>query len=236
MVDEKRLYFIPIIAHALNSENPRQALKEAFDEIKALGTRSEFQEGFQQFLNFVQETVKFSGTEPDQQIPLLQEAIYRLIYDLATGRFEDDEDQKKVLLQTIKSNPEWESEYDRIKTEARAFLPPDTSMEIELLVDKELIGSFPMSAGTNYISSIQSGSYEIRFSNGRIIWEGNLTREDLIWSQAFPEKSLPMAAESEFVEQRPTKAISLLNGELSLYVYAGLESGEIKIEIGDKSR
>ena len=74
----------------------------------------------------------------------------------------------------------------------------------------------------------------VRFSNGRVLWEGDLTKEDLIWAFAYPAMDLPMAAETEAGQQDPTRAISLLEGEFILYVFAGLEAGEIKIDAGER--
>ena len=63
MTDSKRLYFIPIIARALSSDDPKQAMKEAFDEIRELGNQPEYQEGYRQFLEFVKAAVEPSGEE-----------------------------------------------------------------------------------------------------------------------------------------------------------------------------
>jgi hypothetical protein len=73
------------------------------------------------------------------------------------------------------------------------------------------------------------GKHKVRLSNGRVLWEGDLEKEDLIWAFAFPERDLPMAAQTESHVQEPTKTLSLLEGELIMYVYAGLESGKMRL-------
>jgi len=78
------------------------------------------------------------------------------------------------------------------------------------------------------IGNVLPGRYTVRFSNGRVLWEGELSKEDLLWAYAFPGKDLAMAAETEVSQGKPTRTISLLSGEIMLSVFAGLESGQIK--------
>jgi len=231
----KRLYFVPIIARALTSDNPKKAMDDAFDEIRELGNQPEYKEGFHQFIEFVKATVKPSGEESEQGIQLTRNAIYRLIYDLATDSFEGERAEREALISTLRSISEWNAEYERIKGEARAFLAPETPIEVEVVKEDQIIGSSLIAADPSTISPISPGRYTLRFSNGRILWEGNLTKEDVIWSFAFPEKDLAMAAESEPHQQEPTRTISLLDGEFVMQIFAGLESGEIRLKSGQKN-
>lgn len=234
MSDSKRLYFIPIIARAISSENPQQAMDEAFDEIRDLGNQPEYQEGYRQFQEFVKTAVKPSGEEMERKKQIIRNAIHRLIYDLVTDTFDGDEDQKDALISAIKSNPEWGTEYELTKDEVQDFLAPEAIIEIEVLKDEQLIGSISTIKESDQVSLIFPGKYMIRFSNGRVLWEGNITREDVIWTYAFPGRDLPMAAETEPLHQEPTRTLTLLDGELIIYVFAGLESGRIRIKSGQK--
>ena len=232
MKDSKILYFIPIIAQALSSVDPKQAMKEAFSEIRELGNQAEYEEGFRQFLKFIEVAVKPSDQDSKERVQLVKNVIYRLIYDLATDTFDGDEEQKDALLNAFISFPEWKAEYERIKEEAQAFEAPETPLEVEVLKGDQIIGSSVLSAKTTFISSISPGNYKIRFSNGRILWEGDILREDVIWAFAYPDKDLPMAAETEPPQREPTRTLNLLNGELIIQVFAGLESGEIRLKSG----
>jgi len=232
MDDSKRLYFIPIIARALKSDNPQRAMDEAFDEIRELGSQQEYEEGFRQFMEFAKAAVTPSGAKPEQKAQLVRDAIYRLIHDLAADTFEGDEDQKEALINALRSSPEWNAEYESIKEEAPAFLASKRPMEIEVLKEDQVIGSFTSPGDVASIGSIAPGRYTVRLSNGRVLWKGDLTKEDLIWTYAFPGKDLAMAAETEPYKQEPTKAVSLLDGELIMQVFAGLESGEVRIKSG----
>ena len=230
MNDSKRLYFIPIIARAMNSDNTRNAMVEAFDEIQKLGNQPEYQEGYRQFLEFVKTTVRPSDEKTDRKTQIIRNAIHCLICDLVSDTFDGDEDQKNTLIKAIKSDPEWRTEYERIKDETQEFLAPEVALEIEVLKDNQIIGYFSTSKETDQVSPIFPGKYMIRFSNGRILWEGDIAREEIIWTYAFPGRDLPMAAETEPLQQEPTKILTLLDGELTIYVFAGLESGRFKIE------
>ena len=47
------LYFIPILAKALRQSDPKAAFLDAFDTIKTLGSEPEYQEGYHQFIRFM---------------------------------------------------------------------------------------------------------------------------------------------------------------------------------------
>ena len=232
MKANKRLYFIPIIARAFSSVDPKRAMEEAFSEIRELGNQAEYEEGFRQFLKFVEVSVKPSAQDSEERIQIVKNAIYRLIYDLATDTFDGDEEQKHALIKAFRNIPEWKAEFERIKEEAQVFQAPETPMEVEVLKGDRIIGSSAISIEPTSISSISPGNYTIRFSNGRVLWEGNILPKDVIWAFAYPDKDLPMAAETEPSRREPTRTLILLNGELIIQVFAGLESGEIRLKSG----
>ena len=232
MTDSKKLYFIPIIARALSSVEPKRAMEEAFSEIRELGNQAEYAEGFRQFLEFVKSVVTPSAQDSEERIQLVKNAIYRLIYDLATDTFDGDEEQKDALINAFRIIPEWNAEYERIKEETQAFQASETPMEVEVIKGDRVIGSSAISIEPTSISSISPGNYTIRFSNGRVLWEGNILPKDVIWAFAYPDKDLPMAAETEPSQREPTRTLILLNGELIIQVFAGLESGEIRLKSG----
>jgi len=232
MSDKKALYFIPIIARAIESTNPKRAMIVAFDKIVELGDKPEYKEGYRQFSEFLKATFMPTEEEDDKKIELIKHAIRRLIYDLVTDTFEGDEEQKEALVVAFKNKSQWNNEFNRIENEAQPFLPPETPMEIELLMGEQLVESFLISNIPITISSVSPGRYVVRISNGRLLWEGEIRREDVIWTYAFPQKDFPMAAKTETLHQEPTRTISLLDGELIIYVFAGLESGRVIIKSG----
>ena len=230
MANTKRLYFVPIIARAIDSDDPKKAMAEAFDEISELGKKSAYFQGFRQFLEFVKLTSKPFGENADQKNQLVKNAILRLMCDLATDTFEGDENQKNALITSIRGNPQWNAEFELIKKEAHDFLAPETPIDVEILMGEKIIGSISVFNDAASIDSIFPGHYVVRFSSGRLLWLGDLTREDVIWTYAFPERELALAAETEPIQQEPTRTIALLKGELIMYVFAGLESGKILLK------
>jgi len=230
MIADKKLFFIPTIARALQSDDPRRAMEEAFEEIRELGKEDEYKEGYQQFREFIKLALTPSDEASGQRVRLLKDAIYRLLHDLATDTFEGDEEQKEAMIGTLRSYPEWDAEYVRIVEEAQALFPPRIQLRVEVLRKTQIIGSFPISPDPAIIGAITPGNYTVQFSNGRILWEGELAKEDLIWAYAFPGKDLAMAAETEASQREPTRKISLLKGEITVSVFPGLETGQIRIE------
>lgn len=213
MPDSKKLFFIPIIAKALESEDPVKAIKDAFDEIRNLGKLPEYKDGFDQFLEFINFTAMLS------------------IDDLISEDLDGNDEQKETLISALKSRPEWKAEFDRINKMAQNLYLFDHEIGVEILREDQVIGSFLVSEMSATFCHISPGNYTIRLTNGRVVWKGNLTREDLLWAFAYPGKGLAIAAETETDDQKPTKIESILDGELELSVFAGLESGEIKIRV-----
>ena len=221
MANTKRLYFVPIIARAIDSDDPKKAMAEAFDEISELGKKSAYFQGFRQFLEFVKLTSKPFGENADQKNQLVKNAILRLMCDLATDTFEGDENQKNALITSIRGNPQWNAEFELIKKEAHDFLAPETPIDVEILMGEKIIGSISVFNDAASIDSIFPGPY---------VDADPIKTKDVIWTYAFPERELALAAETEPIQQEPTRTIALLNGELIMYVFAGLESGKILLK------
>mgnify|MGYP001081935287 CR=1 FL=1 len=112
------LYFIPIIAKALEQKDTEQSLKKAVEKIKSLGTMPEYKQGyeqFEQFMDIVNEQVK--KKEPDDLSG--KDLIMELIIDLASDTFEGSDDDRQKALSIIKSHPQWQKEYDQLVTEIK---------------------------------------------------------------------------------------------------------------------
>jgi len=234
MASDNNLYFIPIIARALKSDNPKKALHEAFDEIRQLGTRPEYAEGFLQFIEFTRAFLDPSGRTSEDWIQHIRNAVVRLMYDLVTHTFMGSKEQEKALLSAFRKMPEWRAEYERVSKEAESVLSHEQPIGFQILRMDRILGTFAVSELPTTLFSIRPGRYVVRFSNGRVLWEGDLTKEDVIWAFAYPAMDLPMAAETDRTHKTPTRSISLLNGELLIYVFAGLETGELTIDEGKR--
>ena len=203
MKKDHNLYFIPLLAEAFDQEDRTAALRAAIQEIIQLGDRPEYRKGFEQFLSF-----------------------------LAVGREQsldkDDLDSiKSDILQIIISN----SETDRLIEELLHKMGAEPGLALELYRDKELLETRPAPTKGNeaVFKNITPGDYTIKFSNGRVIWQGTITTKDVVWKSAFPDKDYKMVAAIEKEEPDCTKSVRILDGEMSLAIHAGLETGRISI-------
>ena len=78
------------------------------------------------------------------------------------------------------------------------------------------------------------GHYLIKLDTGRVIWEGSFTERALVWSKARPGRSLTVTAQTETPTEIPSFEVDLLQGELLLRVYPGIESGRLEVTRQDR--
>ena len=79
---------------------------------------------------------------------------------------------------------------------------------------------------------IGPGSYRVKTDTGLLLWEGNVTEDDVSWTRAFPEEPLPMAADTEKPLRELRRTIPLPEHGLVLCFHAGVESGSLEIKMG----
>ena len=223
-MNDNLLYFISIIARALQSPDVDKALRDAFCQIKDKGIQDRYVEGYRNFELFMQEVYnRYQVTATND--------VRKLIALLGTGMFEGTLQEKESLLNIINSNPDWKAEYEAFRhTETHEDLTQDFPV-IAVLSEEGLVReiTFTKVSGCESIDNIVPGNYKLEFVNtGWIIWAGHLAAEKLIWSEVPKSENLSLAAGAPI----PTGEIKLLgNGELMLYTYAGTESGRIEIEL-----
>ncbi len=220
-MSDNLLYFISIIARALQSPDVEKALRDAFHEIKKKGKEERYAEGFRNFELFM-------DTVCSRHEAVTNDYIRELIAELATGTFEGAEQEKRVLTNIICSHPQWKAEYEAFcRMEAHEDLT-QVFPEIAVLSEKgpARYVSFPKGPGSQRLNDIIPGNYRLELTNtGWTIWEGKLTAEELILPEG---ENLSLAAGVG----APTKKIDLLNnGEVILRTYAGIESGCVDIEL-----
>jgi hypothetical protein len=218
------LYFISIIAKALRSPDVERVLRDAFREIKKKGTEERYAEGFRNFELFMQQVYnRCRITEAD--------CIRELIVRLDTETFEGSVQEKELLLNIINSHPDWKAEYEAF---CHMEVPEDQMQElpvIAVLSQKGLVKeiTFTKVPGCESIDNIVPGNYKLKLVNtGWTVWEGKLTAKELIWPEG---KSLSLAAETKGARIPPASKKVLLDGDLILRTYAGIESGRIEIEL-----
>ena len=62
------LYFLPIIAQALQKPDPRAALRQALEKIRTMGEDPRYRLGYQQFVRFMDTTRRPRAGEDDVPI------------------------------------------------------------------------------------------------------------------------------------------------------------------------
>jgi hypothetical protein len=218
----ENLFFIPIIAQALRGHNVENALRKAFQKIKRMGADERHAEGYRNFELFMEEAYnRYQITATDH--------VRELIDQLGTGMLEGPIQEKGSLLDIIRSQPEWEAEYKEFccmeadENRTRDFPVIEVSNDKGLIIRK----TFEKVPSRISFKDIVPGSYKIKLVNtGWIIWEGELTTKELIWT------TLHMAAETKGTQKQPTNEIDLLdNGKIILHTYAGSEKGSIEIKL-----
>ena len=225
------LYFIPIIAEALRQKDPEGALRRAFDRIKLLGEQQPYVIGFEQFESFMAIVEAKRSTDHAG----LSEAnmVSTFLADLATDMFEGSEDERQKALSLIRSQPQLRREYDTLVGEIQWLNRRPAGISITIFrenreFDLVLYEKIPDS---KTVEDISPGHYRVTFTTGRLIWEGEFTERDLLWTRAFPGKPLRLAADTVQEKDRPTREIITLDGEMVIRVFAGIESGRIEITI-----
>jgi len=223
------LYFIPIIAKALGQKDTQQSLKQAFEQIKSLGTNPDHENGYGQFQRFMDLVNQHTKKRPD--IQLKSALVKELIVELATDTFEGSCEDKKKALNIVKSNPQWQKEYDKLIAEIEELSRIPKDIEILLSRNNKPFKSIKFAdiPGSKTIDKIAAGLYKVSFASGQMIWEGQLTDQDLVWAMAYPGRPFDMAADTTGQGPQPVKQIDLFEGKIIIQIYPSIEGGSMKI-------
>jgi hypothetical protein len=222
------LCFIPMIAEAFERSDPQSALRETFDRIKNIGRQPGRAEGFRQFLRFMDELAReHSRTGSTEESSVLDDVAASCVKRL-TGT---DGDPEATRTPDIAGPSASQETYERFCTSIRGATDRLPVREIIVERDGVMIAGFALeqAADTHTIHDAAPGHYLLCLESGRVLWECELTDQDLVWSAAFPGRFLPMAADSGHPSAEPTHEASLIGDRLVLCVHPGVESGSIAI-------
>ena len=221
------LYFLTILAQALRQPEPRRSLENAFAQIMRMGAQGPYAEGFSNFSHFMDVARSHADT-------VAMDAARELITELVTGALEAGE-QEAALLGVIKSQPAWNAEYEQMRAEQAGQSASRESVPVIGVFGPEgKIGEmvFERRPGRASVGGISPGVCVLRLLNtGLVLWEGELAAQDLIWTAAYGDRALPLAAQTEGGHRRPTRRQVLPGGQMVLRTFAGLEKGTIELEL-----
>lgn len=220
------LYFLPILMMALqHGDDVAGAMQKAQLAIQHLGRQDRFQDGFSQFNALMAEI-------SDHHNLWLEASLAERLYDLAANTVEEKTTASPELLKLMRQFTDCETLY-HLLCQVMRHKPASPDLPVVNVVrDGDLLGermSRPVS-GQITIKDIHPGQYRIELDTGRIVWQGDLLDQDLLWQKAYPHAPLEMAAESQESDLTPTIERVLLDGELIIRIYPGVESGWLEIE------
>ena len=79
-----------------------------------------------------------------------------------------------------------------------------------------------------FSANIEVGLFRIELSNGRVLWEGEIEKKDIQISKE-QQIDYKLAAKTDKPDSEPTREIRLLNDEIIVRVFAGLEFGKMEL-------
>ena len=217
------LFFIPILARALSGPDVQQALADAFATIEQLQHQEGYQEGYRNFQTFLAEVRARWQAAHEQD-------IRRVMLMRTADAVAETPQWEEILASEIRRHPWLRAENDTL---GEVFRPRPRVAVLQLLRDDRQIAElrFETIPGRHTITDIRPGRYALRIDTGLILWEGELTAKDLIWGQAFGGRSLELAAEAGEIQHRPPDTIPVPQAGVTLWLFPGLESGSLEIEV-----
>jgi len=227
--ESKNLYFLKLIQKAYESNDRLSSFKRAFDEIKSKATDQEYEIAFRNFRYFIETVESILMKNADLKESLKYSYFYNLLVDILSDNFVDGKEEKQEILEYFRKD----EEFCRIQKDISDATTTSGVFSIEVLRDGKLLESqqCPADYKPLTISNLTPGEYIIQLSNGRRLWSQELGAEHIIWKSAFPKKEFPAAAMTEPTKSPATLSKSLLNGEMSLDIFPGIESGTMKISL-----
>jgi len=215
------LFFIPLIARALQEPDVRRALAEAFGQIEQLANRSGYEHGYSQFQSFM------SAVHRRREL-LQQQSIRRQMLECLMA--DNSESERRILEAWLKHDSELKREYETL---SRQLNPEERVPQLRLFREGTPIGqlTWQTTGGSLTIDDIIPGSYSLQLDTGLVIWEGMLTSRELIWKEAFGHRRLELAAEAGEIQRTPTRQVDIPDACLLLRIFAGIESGSMEIEL-----
>ena len=230
------LYFLHALLRSFDSPEHAEVLYQAFGVIQRLGRRPGYEQGLAQFNAFMKEVARQVSLDEPGFLDEIAVVLDMAVVGLATDAFEGDDVAKELLFNLIAARPAWREKYERIRADLERADEGQAPVELAVFRDEVRIQSlsFNRAGVTRTVANVIPGRYALKMPTGRVIWEEYLGNEDLEWTTAFPGRALDLAAaETEIPEGAPTREFRLLDGEITLRVFPGLDAGVMKVTINE---
>lgn len=159
--------------------------------------------------------------------PQYQKGFKQFVKFVEAGNSEWQEmpgSQKELILRAIK---------DITQTSKKVISKVSHSLLLCLERNGELLARFDFAVGDQpyTISDLLPGDYELKTDSDWLLWQASLSEYDLLWTHSHPDINLPMAADTNEASEGVFKEVLLLDGELAIRIYPGLETGCMSIEV-----
>jgi len=227
------LYFISVFEAAFQQPDAGKALEKAIEHIITMGQLPEYEQGFLQFDQFMNEVKRNFETRLKESENTTLSVFKDLSLQLAAGILEEDQKELKKIMDVLASKPEWKDEFNKIPIEMSESETHTGKLELIIERNGYRFGTVPLDRlpFKKDFTNMKPGKYVVKLNSGRIIWQEELFAEDLLWTYAFPQQALDMAASTWDTTMRATRVISLLEGEIIMRIFPELEHGRLEIEI-----
>lgn len=223
------LYFIPLLQKALAEPGRAGAMAEAFAAIERLGSQPQYAQAYVQYRLFMDTILKSASSAHTGKPSRLLDLVEELAAALAADSFEGSAGEREQALDFLASL------FSPRDCGEAPLSPAPCFPHIELLMEKNGIPvhAFPVSGApvSSTLPNVEPGAYALRLSTGRVLWEGCVGAKDLHLPSAFPGRGLAMAADTSGLPRQASREIHLLDGEVTLRVFPGLETGQIEVEV-----
>jgi hypothetical protein len=219
------LHFLSVIERALRNSHPKQALAAAFSEIQAQGQKAENAGAYGQFCLFLSAAMQHGVPAQNELDSQIADGMRLLMLDMAYGVTGVSPSEHRAALEMIQSVPALKAQYDMMLAEARQ------EMRLCFVLERDGAVLSPPRWDGRPLRDIAPGHYVLKLDTGRVLWEGQLAKEHLLWRDAYPGEPLRVAASTPGAGQPPTFRSLLLNGRVALLVFAGIAAGSIQVEV-----
>lgn len=212
------LYFVPLLMQAVERAALAEGFRQAIRTIIARGRGKRFRSGYAQFLVFM-DAVAAAHSRRDR----IHDGAHILL---------GTPDEARVLLEELAACPELAKVWQSIHQDLEVTPVPAARIEILLRRNDGPHQACWLSRDQwrGEMTGLIPGSYELLLASGQVLWDIELTAQDLLLVYARPEEPLRIAADTGGIVERSTRQATLLDGEIVVRIFAGLTSGRMEVE------
>jgi hypothetical protein len=227
MIDGRRA--INLLAKAFDDADPRAALRTALDRIAAWERDSDRAHDHFAFVSFLMEVLGNARS-------LSEGPKARLLYDAAAlfvDRAVDETDSDSPFgggrRTRWRTRPlhEWHEAWSAMRDMSRREDVREALLQSGGWTLATLSQNDELKAKA--VTHVTPGEYRLVLETGLVLWCAHLDQRDLIWSHAYSDRALQLAAATSGAVTPATLETVVCDGLLKIRVFPGVEAGTIAI-------